>query len=222
MQTRVSLPPAAAGQSVRLRFQFATDQTVNSTGWSLDSVVVSSTACAAPAAGRALGTSPRSTATPCSSRGSRRWRAASPPMLEASADMGATYPYVFPVGAATSLSTTAPDGTHATRVRAVQGGATSAPSARVTVPVGSVIEPGVVRNAARRSGRRRPSRGAWTSWRFGGGGRTACRHGGDRRHRHDHPAAGHEHAVGGERLAGVDQPAGAARPSISQASSSAS
>jgi hypothetical protein len=67
-------------------------------------------------------------------------------VLEASADDGATYPYQFPLGAATTLTTTAPSGRYLTRVRAVQGGVASAPSVPIEVRVGTALEPPQVRN----------------------------------------------------------------------------
>ncbi|MCC7177771.1 MAG: hypothetical protein IT177_05200 [Acidobacteria bacterium] len=147
VEARVSLPPAAVGHNVRLRWLFATDSTVEATGWSVDSVVLSSTTCDPVAPDVPWGQRAEVHGNEVRLQWNAPLAGGSPDyVLEASADMGLTYPYVFPVGTATSLTTTAPSGTYATRIRAVQGGVASAPSLRLPVQVGDLVEPAEVRN----------------------------------------------------------------------------
>jgi hypothetical protein len=147
LTSQVLLPLVASGQSVRLRWRFVTDTTVGGGGWSVDSIAVSSTTCAAVPQDVPWG----QTAFVRGNAVTLRWNApigaaATGYLLEVSPDDGATFPYVFPLGAPTTFAATGPDGRFWTRLRATTAGATSAPSPLLYVPVGTALEPATPRN----------------------------------------------------------------------------
>ena len=52
LTTSVSMPAAAAGQNVVLRWRMGTGLNIGGTGWSVDTIVISSFACLRPPSGR--------------------------------------------------------------------------------------------------------------------------------------------------------------------------
>jgi hypothetical protein len=148
----VKLPAAAAGQSVRLRWRLGTDPTGPNNPaflpfWAIDSVSLNGVSCASVPQNVPWGLHTDihgndvtlAWAQPLSGP-------AAPYVLEVSVDGGSTFPLSFPAGAATAFQGTGPDGVFVGRVRGVQAGAVTEPSAPVTIPLGSTLAPPKPRN----------------------------------------------------------------------------
>ncbi len=144
--TIVSLPAAAAGHAVQLRWRLGTDISIAGGGWSIDSVYVGTNNCAT-----IPGTTPWGLQSTTSGNNlSFTWQPPLGPVptgyvLDASLDGGATFPFSFPV-ATTAFSITAPDVSASARVRAIYGTSSSPPSNLVAFAVGTAAPPGEVTN----------------------------------------------------------------------------
>lgn len=144
--TIVSLPAAAAGHVVQLRWRLGTDISIGGAGWGIDSVYVGTNTCA---------TVPTTTPWGLQStvRGnllSLTWQAPLGPaptsyVVDASLDGGTTFPFSFPA-TTTAFSITAPDVAVSMRVRALYGASPSPPSNVVAFGVGFLAPPGQVTN----------------------------------------------------------------------------
>lgn len=140
--TILSLPAAAAGQQVRLRWLFTAYSNGVSGSWAIDSVYVGNSGCMSP-----LTTIPWG--LQASIQGHRLGLTWQPPLnatpdayvVEASIDGGATFPFVIPV-AGTSLSLTTPDVVAQIRVRAIFRGVSSQPTNTILATMGSTGLPG--------------------------------------------------------------------------------